>query len=78
MTRWARWTGIVDDDAQLAPRLADQAAQEVQENRRIERALIDLKRNVPRLVRLEIIEYEKRLAGRRMTRVCPPGAKLRP
>jgi hypothetical protein len=37
-----------------------------------------MKRNVPRLVRVEIIEQVKRLAGRAMTGVLPRGAKLRP
>src|SRR5215211_1107784 len=37
-----------------------------------------MKRSLPRLVRLEIIDCEKRRAGRRMTGVRPLGAKLRP
>jgi hypothetical protein len=37
-----------------------------------------MKRNLPWLVTLEIIDWVKRAAGRGITGVSPAGAKLRP
>jgi hypothetical protein len=64
---------IVDNHEQLAHRLADQPAQKIKKDRRLEGPSSAMKRSLPRLLRLEIIDCEKRFADRRMTRVSSGG-----